>query len=269
LAGLIGAVLAVPSHEASAQGLFDTLFGFSPRSARSSISAPAYAPSQRQGGWFGFPDSQSQTERPAGVGHAGGASAYCVRMCDGKYFPLPRAASTGQVAPAKVCSALCPMAPTKVFNGSDPTRSVASDGTRYDDLDNALAYRERVVPNCSCTGNGPGGLAQIDVESDPTLRAGDVVATSQGLRTFRGSGSFPYKTADFTPVGSYERVSADLRQKLSDIRVDETARPAPLVQTLAGGNEGKAEPARPRRPRAQAVITPGARQNGLWGDFFR
>jgi hypothetical protein len=257
---LIGTLFcAGAAQEVSAQNLFDTLFGGMGRP-----SGRAYAPSYRFQDLFSPPDSQSRpTSEASGYG---GGGAYCVRLCDGKYFPLPRAASTGQVSAPKVCSALCPMASTKVFHGSDPTRSVASDGTRYDDLDNALVYRERVVPSCSCTGNGPGGLAQIDIESDPTLRAGDVVATAQGLRTFRGSASFPYKSADFTPVGSYERVSADLRQKLSDIRVDETARPAALVQSLATGNDGKAEAARPRRPRVQAVIAP--RQNGLF-DFFR
>jgi hypothetical protein len=178
-----------------------------------------------------------------------------VRLCDGKYFPLPKAASSGQVSPVKVCSALCPRAATKVFNGSDPARAVALDGTRYDDLDNAFVYRERVVADCTCTGNGPGGLAQIDIESDPTLRAGDIVAQATGLQVFNGSGRFPYKSADFTPVGSYARVSADLRHKLSALKVDETATPATPVQSLASVNEGQAEPkAKPKRARVQAVI---------------
>jgi hypothetical protein len=274
LAAVVGG-LALPVPEASAQGLFGSIFGnlgINPRPA-ARTSAPAYAPSH----WgsslddrFASPDFGDR--RPSQAVHGAG-SAYCVRLCDGKYFPLPKAASSGQVSPVKVCSALCPRAATKVFNGSDPARAVASDGTRYDDLDNAFVYREKVVPDCSCTGNGPGGLAQVDIESDPTLRAGDIVAHASGLQVFNGSGKFPYKTADFTPVGSYARVSADLRQKLTGLRVDETATPATPIQSLASGNEGQAETkAKPRRVRVQAVIDTDRtwrRPSNPWDSFWR
>ena len=267
-------VVTAPVPDASAQGIFGSIFGnlgISPRPPARTY-APAYAPTHASPGLddrFASPDFGDR--RPSATVHGAG-SAYCVRLCDGKYFPLPKAASSGQVSPVKVCSALCPRAATKVFNGSDPARSVASDGTRYDDLDNAFVYREKVVADCSCTGNGPGGLAQIDVESDPTLRAGDIVAHSSGLQVFNGSGKFPYRAADFTPVGSYARVSADLRQKLTGLRVDETATPATPIQSLASGNEGQAETkAKPRRARTQAVIdTSGSwrRPSNSWGSSW-
>ena len=234
--------------------------------------APAYAPAQPGlDERFASPDFGDRPARPAAA--HGAASAYCVRLCDGKYFPMPKAASGGQASPVKVCSALCPRAQTKVFNGSDPARAVASDGTRYDDLDNAFVYREKVVADCSCTGNGPGGLAQIDIESDPTLRAGDVVARPAGLQVFNGSAKFPYRTADFSPVGNYARISADLRQKLTELRVDQTATPATPVQSLAEANEGQGEAKpKPRRTRVQAVIdTNGAwrRPSNPWDSFWR
>jgi len=272
VAAFVGMVSA-PAPDASAQGLFGSIFdnlGINPRPAVRSY-APSYASPDDRFGSTDFGD-----RRPSHAVHGAG-SAYCVRLCDGKYFPLPKAASSGQVSPVKVCSALCPRAATKVFNGSDPARAVASDGTRYDDLDNAFVYREKVVADCSCTGNGPGGLAQIDIESDPTLRAGDIVAHSTGLRVFNGSGKFPYKSADFTPVGSYARVSADLRQKLTGLRIDETATPATPVQSLATVNEGQAETkAKPRRTRVQAVIDtdrawrrPTTSWGNSWDSFWR
>jgi Protein of unknown function (DUF2865) len=263
-------VLVVPVPDASAQGLFGSIFGnlgINPRPPARTY-APAYAPHGHDDR-FASPDFGDR--RPSQAVHGAG-SAYCVRLCDGKYFPLPKAASSGQVSPVKVCSALCPRAATKVFNGSDPARAVASDGTRYDDLDNAFVYREKVVPDCTCTGNGPGGLAQIDIESDPTLRAGDVVVRPTGLHVFNGSGKYPYRTADFTPVGSYARVSADLRQKLTDLKVDETATPATPVQSLATAtvNEGQAETKpKPRRTRVQAVIDTGGawrQPSNSWGN---
>src|SRR6185312_3155855 len=135
------------------------------------------------------PDYQS-AERSSGGG------AHCVRLCDGRLYPLPRSA---QLSPAKVCSAMCPAAQTKVFNGS-PEHAVAADGARYADLPNAFAFRQRVVPDCTCTGHGMGGLAHLDIDTDPTLRAGDVVAGADGLTVFRGAGQAPYKQNDFVPL---------------------------------------------------------------------
>jgi uncharacterized protein DUF2865 len=273
LAVFVG-MLALPVADASAQGLFGSIFGnlgINPRPAPRTY-APAYAPTHAAPGLderFASPDFGDR----APSAH-GGAAAYCVRLCDGKYFPLPKAASSGQVSPAKVCSALCPRAPTKVFNGSDPARAVASDGTRYDDLDKAFVYRDKVVPDCSCTGNGPGGLAQIDIESDPTLRAGDIVARASGLQVFNGSGRLPYRSADFTPIGNYAKVSADIRQKLTGLRVDATATSATPVQSLASApvSEGHAETkAKPRRTRVQAVIDTGGgsrRPANSWGSSW-
>jgi len=259
LVGLLAAISTVPTHEAEAQGLLGAIFnalGGSPRSFSNS-----YAP-RGHDGRFPAPDFSNRAERPAGGN--GGGGTYCVRLCDGRYFPMPRASNGAQLNPAKVCSALCPAAQTQVFNGH-PDHAVASDGTRYADLANAFAYRDRVAPDCSCTGRGPGGLAQIDIESDPTLRAGDVVAMAEGLAVFKGANQFPYKTADFTPIESYSKVNADLRRKLSEVRIDPTTTPATPVQKLATGEDPpRAAKPRPRRARAQATDT-SANQN--WGLF--
>jgi hypothetical protein len=187
---------------------------------------------------------------------ARGGSVNCVRLCDGRHFPVPRAANGVQLDPAKVCSALCPMAQTQVFTGSNLAQAVAADGTRYEDLDNAFAFREKNVADCSCNGNGPGGLAQIAVESDPTLRAGDIVVTAEGPSVFLGARQFPYKTADFTPVDDYARLNKDLKQKLSELQINQSAMPAVAPQTIAAsGNEGAIKPerkVRTRRDRVQA-----------------
>jgi hypothetical protein len=256
IAGLFGTVGA-PIPSAHAQNFFEALFGgFSGGSHRR-----GYAP-ERDDRYHG---PEFNGERP--TVEARGSGTLCVRMCDGRHFPIPRTANGVALNAAKVCSSLCPAAQTKVFNGSKPDHAVASDGARYSDLENAFVYRERVVENCSCTGNGPGGLAQIDIETDPTLRAGDVVATADGLAVFKGSRSYPYKTADFTPVDDYGRVNSDLRKKLASIKVDPTATPATPVQSLASAEDEKSV----AKPRRRAAPRQAARRESptLFGWFTR
>ncbi len=119
-------------------------------------------------------------ERPAASsGGGGGRVAYCVRLCDGRYFPIQRNANAN---PAQLCSAFCPAAKTQVFNGSQIDHAYAGNGQRYADLDNAFVYRQKIVEGCSCNGKDSFGLARIDVAADPTLRPGDIVATGDNVK---------------------------------------------------------------------------------------
>ena len=67
-------------------------------------------------------------------------------------------------------------------------------------------------------GKDPAGLAQIDVNKDPTLRAGDVVATKDGMKVFRGSPSDTHKAADFSPLEN-ARMPDSERRRLVSIKV--------------------------------------------------
>jgi hypothetical protein len=111
----------------------------------------------------------------------------CVRLCDGRYFPLSPPAASSRAVAVKVCSAMCPAATTAIFHGGAIDYASGSRGERYADLDNAFVYRQKLVPDCTCNGRDPFGLARIDIDSDPTLRAGDIVATRSGPVIFRGS----------------------------------------------------------------------------------
>jgi hypothetical protein len=128
----------------------------------------------------------SQTDLPFGQRRSvapssgGGARvAYCVRLCDGRYFPIQRSANAN---PVQLCGAFCPAAKTQVFNGSQIDHAYASGGQRYADLENAFVYRQRVVENCSCNGKDSFGLARIDIAADPTRRPGDIVATGDNVK---------------------------------------------------------------------------------------
>jgi hypothetical protein len=157
------ALMAWPAGDSSAQGLFDFLFG-GPRQPEAP-QAPAPGPAQ--------PSSRAPgASTTPSVSGTGRSQAYCVRLCDGRFFPVQQ----GSTGPERLCGMLCPASQTKIFLGSEIDHAVARDGTRYSTLTNAFLFRKREVPNCTCNGRDAFGLAPIDVASDPTLRRGDVVS---------------------------------------------------------------------------------------------
>ncbi len=97
-----------------------------------------------------------------------------MRLCDGRFFPLQR---HGGVSTAQACSSFCPASQTKIYRGSSIDHAVAQDGKRYADLSTAFAYREQIVPDCTCNGKDAFGLVNTPVEKDATLQPGDIVAT--------------------------------------------------------------------------------------------
>lgn len=202
---------------APAQGLFESLFGGFRR------AAPQPMPPQVNSfaDPFGFfsrrrPDGDER-DVASGGGGGGGGNAFCVRTCDGRFFPLQRGSSASS---AELCKSFCPASKTMVFSGSKIDYAVASNGTRYADLDNAFVYRERVVDGCTCNGKDAFGLARLDLNSDPTLRPGDIVATNQGLASYQGKRSS--KSAQFTPISTS---SGEWAKRLSQIKVVPASEP--------------------------------------------
>ena len=109
-----------------------------------------------------------------------GRAAYCVRTCDGRYFPAP----SGD-AQSEGCKNLCPATETKVFYGGSIDNASARDGKPYSALQNAFRYREELVTGCTCNGKDVIGLASIKPENDRTLRPGDIVASHDGFKVVR------------------------------------------------------------------------------------
>ncbi len=177
------ATIVWPPATASAQGLFDFLFGGSQQAP-----APQMPPPQS----LAYANPRDLPARPpvpqAPVG-AGPSVSYCVRLCDGYFFPLPH---LNAATPIYQCNALCPASRTKIFSGSEIGHSVAADGSRYTALANAFVYRTRLAANCTCNGRDHFGLAHVAIDADPTLRTGDIVATDSGLKPFTGLKSKRY-----------------------------------------------------------------------------
>jgi hypothetical protein len=198
LTAIAAGAMTVPGAPASAEGIFDFLFGAPRRSPPPSASAYADPNSQYNPG-----------EQPAAprASSGGGSVAYCVRLCDGRFFPIQRASGAD---PAQVCSSFCPAAKTKIFSGSGIDHASARDGTRYADLPNAFVHRERIVDGCTCNGKDAVGLVTTPAAEDPTLRPGDIVANDTGFVAYSGGKK---RNAEFTPV------SGELRARLANTQI--------------------------------------------------
>ena len=193
-------------------GFFDRLFGDIRRAVEPSRApsgaAPFADPFTSLANHFN-PSAREQLR----ADNSGPSRAFCVRTCDGHYFPVN--ASAGMTA-ADSCRSFCPASETKLFGGSNIDTATANDGGRYTDLPNAFLYRKAMVASCTCNGKNAFGLARLDATNDPTLRQGDIVATQTGLVAYTGTTN---NTANFTPVADYSRLSKSVRDKLAETKI--------------------------------------------------
>jgi hypothetical protein len=207
-------VAGIAPQPAMAENIFGALMGLFGRPA-----PPPRAPETP----LGYGDRTSDPNDPSNLPaqrymptHRSG-TAFCVRLCDGRYFPLTRTSAT---SPAETCSSFCPTTKTRIYWGGDIDHAVGDDGTSYDQLPNAYIYRDRLVDGCTCNGKDSVGLTRIDTAADPTLRPGDVVATRDGLQVFKGTNRVAKRsTQHFTPIVSDRKLSAGERRKLTTMLV--------------------------------------------------
>lgn len=231
-AGAVVAAVAifVPSNSASAQNFFERFFG----DLRRAIEQPAPARSAYSDP---FNSLARAVDQPAAQrGEAGGPSrGFCVRTCDGRYFPVQAA---GNVSTAEMCHAFCPAAETKIYSGSNIDYATARDGSRYADLDSAFLYRQQMVKGCTCNGRDAYGLAHINAAEDPTLKPGDVVVNRTGLVAYTGGKN---KSAEFTPVQSYSGFSKSYRDMLSSLKLmrPNPGAPPDIVSSIPSADDGR------------------------------
>jgi hypothetical protein len=210
--GITVTTLVTSIAAASAQNIFEALFGGlwnSPINSHADPTPPLA--------------STEATRSEGGV-------AYCVRLCDGRYFPIQRHSGVNL---AQTCSSFCPASATKIYNGNSIEHAVAPDGKRYSELATAFTYRKKIVPGCTCNGKDAFGLVNPAVADDPTLRPGDIVATNAGLMAYSAGPN----GSTFTPISTYAGLSADLRRQLAETKIEpaaeEPARPPPVRQVEA------------------------------------
>jgi hypothetical protein len=130
-------------------GLFDWLFGGGPRDEPR--GTPERAPPR---------DGQSDEEQPAERRNpAEGATykTYCVRLCDGFYFPIsPSVRRESFSEDAKKCEQSCPSR-SRLFTmrvpREDTSKMVDLEGHPYSDLPTAFQHLTRYDASCTCRGN--------------------------------------------------------------------------------------------------------------------
>jgi hypothetical protein len=211
----VGAAIAVcvlsATPTAQARDFFAALFGaFSdnPSLAPAQPQRSEPLPFASEGDLSGRP---AQPARPrvlhggasyGGSNYGGGGQAYCVRTCDGRYFPIT--ASDGQSRAAS-CNSFCPASETKVVYGSSIDHAATENGKSYSDLPNAFRYRNELVAGCTCNGKDQLGLAPVKIENDPTLRKGDIVAGANGLVVAAGVSDKRGASLNFSPASAQVR----------------------------------------------------------------
>ncbi|MDN5000547.1 DUF2865 domain-containing protein [Bradyrhizobium sp. GCM10027634] len=256
---LLAAILASPLLAApapvSAEGLFDFFFGGMQQRPQRDVPQQANSYADPFTGQQN-PAVQPQYVPPTRSAAAGGSGpAFCVRSCDGKYFPLMR----GLASPAQMCQAFCPASTTKVYFGSSIDGAYSQTGERYADSENAFAYRKALRADCTCNGREPAGLAPVDLALDSSLKAGDVIATTDGLVAYTGVRLGQEQTAEFTPVASYPGLTAQVRARLGEMRV------APVRADTVAADAPSAEIVRETLPDVTAPKSPAksAKRAGL------
>ncbi|MBI3701131.1 MAG: DUF2865 domain-containing protein [Afipia sp.] len=222
-------------------GFFDFLFGNSEPAAK----APAPQPEASSYADPSAPSAYPNVSAPVSTG-SGRFTAFCVRTCDGRYFPI---SARGGATPAQMCQSFCPASPTKVFSGNSIDYAVANMGERYVDMPNAFAYRKSLKADCTCNGRDSTGLAPVDLSLDTTLRPGDIIATSNGLVAYSGVKTATGQTAEFTPVANYPGLTAEVRAKLGEMKVApvsaEITDDAPYTSSIPMSSEDRQDALRP------------------------
>jgi len=176
LAAVLGFSMLSATPSAQARDFFTSFFNSysdNPASGQQRLDSSTALPFASPGDPFGRP---AEPARPR-VSYGGG-QAYCVRTCDGRYFPIT--AGDGQSRAAS-CNNFCPASETKVVYGTSIDHAVTESGKSYSELPNAFRYRNEIVAGCTCNGKDQIGLAPVRIEDDPTLRKGDIIASGGGL----------------------------------------------------------------------------------------
>lgn len=215
--GVLGVALSLAPAPGAAQGLLDFLFGPDPTAQQAPPSPRDSAPGRR---------ARAQGTGSVGprVGGSGLASdprvgGFCVRACDGFFFPLIKATRATR---QQSCELACPAAAMDVYDGATIESARNRKGQRYSAQPHAFAFRDRASSDCLC--NDPKtsqANAERAAKDDPTLQNGDILVETNG--------AFVYSGSKLVPLG-VAAMSSNLRNRVRAL-LPRSPAPAP---TLAG-----------------------------------
>jgi Protein of unknown function (DUF2865) len=195
----VTALLATTAAPAQAGDFFSALFGVF-GAQRPQAPAASALPFTSEGD----PLAPQANVRPRASYGGGGGQAYCVRTCDGRYFPI---SAPDNASRTTMCNSFCPASETKVVYGGNIDTAATDNGKRYSELPNAFRYRNEVVAGCTCNGKDQFGLASVSIDKDPTLRQGDIVAGNSGLMVAGRAADRRGAALNFSPASPALRVS--------------------------------------------------------------
>ncbi|HSP25295.1 MAG TPA: DUF2865 domain-containing protein [Saliniramus sp.] len=157
--------------------------------------------------------TQQQSRRSGGSR----ARNFCVRTCDGYFFPLDGLEKKGDEARQSACNTACPGSETVLYSTRpgeeiDDARTVG-DSRRYGELEIAFMHRLKRVEGCTCRRSD--GASPVEAaRNDETLRRGDIIVTQTGMEVYQGASQFvDYREAD--SIGRSMREALTRRLELS------------------------------------------------------
>jgi Protein of unknown function (DUF2865) len=205
---LTASLIIASSNPVKAEDLLDFLFG---SGAPQKTAPPANRQMERTEG------TGEETEGSAEAGPSTGG--YCVRTCDGYFFPLIK---SSRASKQESCEFACPSSPVEIYDGGSIKYARNQAGQRYSAQPFAFAFRTKTVANCNC--NNPQSAQSDSVKlsrNDPTLASGDIVIEDTGAFVYDGTG--------FVPLALAKGVSNQTRQRILSMikgNGDKTGRPA-------------------------------------------
>ncbi|MBU3886858.1 MULTISPECIES: DUF2865 domain-containing protein [Methylosinus] len=210
--------------------------GYAPQERR------VYVPQARRG----EPQLRARRAAPGGEPQravyaeaAGGGRSYCVRECDGYFFPVGLYSSSSDTAShQRACGRLCPGARTTLYvmrGGSDNIEEAvaARGGASYSRLMASLQRKSEGKgegekdKECSCHAGQSSESSIEAIYLDPTLRRGDAVMTAHGVEIFHGASRYPYSKNDFRPLARSPDLDEPVRRRLAAMeRASKPGRPS-------------------------------------------
>lgn len=234
-----GATLGLNMPKSQGQGLFELLFGgfqqqqHRPQSARAPARstgrewrassrplAHQFIARRQERRVGGRPVSRRREPAAAVEPTAVGARSYCVRECDGYFFPVGTYSGASDLPNhQRTCNKLCPGAKSTLYimrAGSDKIEEAvtARGGSLYSRLTAALQRRGDLDRPCSCRAETAAAPANTIYE-DFTLRRGDAVMTPRGVAIFHGGSHYPYDARDFRSLAETRDVPERTRRMLA------------------------------------------------------
>lgn len=224
-------------QQASARDFLEELFGLGGSEPAGQSNGGA-----GQIGQQGAAVGPSTRAEPAKKRVAAGGT-FCVRSCDGYFFPMPGA---GKASQQSMCEMACPSAAVDVYRGGSIETSRNARGQSYAALPNAFSFRAKVTEKCGCNAaESSQARALKSLRQDPTLRNGDIIFDTAGASVVRGASFASAESSTVVPASARKTIRAVLALPRvapaaeSAVEISRAAETAPaLTAGLAAPKQG-------------------------------